>query len=98
IRPRTCARSSPAHPPPASQPIDIDDRSGKRLRSFLWEVVSDAAIKEAVRVLAGKFPGIRPGIRVWRAISITFKRDCRHSDDGTDRKLLFRVVVLRSPF
>src|SRR3954453_14033599 len=43
---------------PSSVGVDVDDRPGKRLRSFLGQVVSDATLDRPVRVLAGEFAGV----------------------------------------
>ena len=71
---------------------NFDDRCRKGLRGFLRQVVTDAAIQQPVRVLAGELLSIQTGIRVWRTVGVAFKRDGGHGDRRTRRKLLFRIV------
>src|SRR5262249_24663139 len=43
----------------------------------------------------GKFIGIRTGLRVWRTVGITFKRNGGHRYDGKRGKPLFQIVIFR---
>ena len=81
-----------------STPISFDDSFGEGLRSFLRQIVSDAAVDRPVLVLAGEFPDVGARIRMWRAVGITLKRDGWHGDDGKLGKLLFEIVMLRLAF
>ena len=48
--------------------------------------------------LAGEFLRIGAGVRVWRAIGITFEGDGGHGDDRDRGKPLFQIVVFRLAF
>src|SRR5262249_44030425 len=78
--------------------VDLDDSFGKRLRSFLRQVVPDAALDDPMRVFAREFLGIGTAVRVRRAIGIAFKGDGRHGDDRTYGKPLFKVVIFPLAF
>src|SRR4029453_5565610 len=62
-----------AHQP--SKAVDVDDGLRECLRSFLRQVVSDAARDVPVLVSAREFLGVGAGLRVWGAIGVTFHRD-----------------------
>jgi len=47
---------------------------GKGLRSFLRQIVPDAALDKSVRIFAREFLGIGTGVRMRRTIGITFKK------------------------
>src|SRR5215813_13023814 len=81
-----------------SKTIDFDDSLGKCLRCLLRKVVPYATVYGSVGVLASEFFGIRTRVGVWRAIGITFKRDCRYGDDRSFRKPVFQVVIFRLTF
>jgi len=51
-----------------------------------------------VLISAREFFRVGTGLRMWRAIGITFKRNGRHRDDWTFGKPLFQVVVFRLTF
>jgi hypothetical protein len=78
--------------------VDLDDGVSKGLRGFLRKIVPDAALDSAVRVFAREPPGIGPGVRVWRAIGITFKSDGGHLDGWTLGKPLFYLGISRLAF
>ena len=78
--------------------VDIDDRLGKGLGSFLRQIVPDAARDDPVRISAREFPGIGTGVRVWCAIGIAFKRNRGHGDVWTCGEPLFQIVILRLAF
>jgi hypothetical protein len=65
----------------SSEGVDINDGLGKALRSFLRQIVPDAAIDGPVRVLAREFAGIGAGLRVWRAVGIAFEGNGGQSND-----------------
>jgi hypothetical protein len=83
---------------PNLEPVGIHDSFGKRLRSFLRQIVSHAARDRTLRIFAGEFSRISTGIRVWGAIGVAFHGDGRHGDHGTLRQSLFQVVILRFTF
>jgi hypothetical protein len=78
--------------------IDFDDSLSKSLRSFLRQIVPDAALDDPVRIFAREFPGIGTGIRVRRTIRITFKGNGGHGDDRACGKPLFQIVIFRLAF
>src|SRR5215510_11681727 len=49
-------------------------------------------------VFAREFFGVGTGVRVWRAIGVTFKCDGGHGDDRTFGKPLFKLVILPLAF
>jgi hypothetical protein len=51
---------------------DVDDRLGKSLRGFLREIVPDATANRAMLVSARELFRIGTGVRMRRAIGITF--------------------------
>ena len=61
--------------------MDVDDSFGKGARSFLRQIVLDAALDDPVRISAREFLGIGIAVRVWRTICITFKGNGGHGDD-----------------
>ena len=76
-----------------SETVDVDDRLGESLRGFLRQVVTDAAADDPVRILARKLLAVGVGVRVWRTIGITFKRDGGYGDDRAFGKPTFQVIV-----
>jgi len=58
-----------------SKPVDISDSLGKSLRSFLRQIVPDAAIDDPVLRSAGERFGVGSCLRVWCPIRVTFKCD-----------------------
>src|SRR5918995_4391496 len=77
---------------------DVEDGLGEGLRSFLRQVVPDAARDVPVLVLAGKPLRIGTGMRVRSAVRIAFERDGRHPDGGESGEPSFQIVVLRLAF
>ena len=73
--------------------VDVNDGLRKGLRSFLRQIVPDAARDSAVRVVACELLCIRSGLRMWSAIGIAFHGDSRHGDDWTWGKPLVQIVV-----
>jgi hypothetical protein len=59
---------------------NVDDRFRKGLRRFLRQIVPDAALDEPVRIFAGEFAAISAGIRMRRAVGVTFHGDGGHGD------------------
>ena len=57
----------------------------------------DAAFDDPVRILPGELLGVRAWLRVRRTVGVALKRDGRHGDDRTRRKLLFEIVILGLP-
>src|SRR5262245_10423049 len=82
----------------ASITVDFGDSLGKGLRRFLRQIVPDASSDESVRILAGKFLGIRDGVRTRRTVGITLKGNRRYGDHRKFRKPLFQIIVLRFAF
>src|SRR2546423_12449398 len=78
--------------------VDIDDSLGKGLRSFLRQIVPDAARDDPVRISAREFPGIGTGVRVWCTIGIAFKSNSGHGDVRTFSEPLFQLVIFRLAF
>src|SRR5216684_2296506 len=74
---------------------DVDDSFGEGLRSFLRQIVPDAALDEPVRIIAGEFPGIGAGVRMRGTIGIAFKRNGGHADNRSFSERLFEIVVFR---
>src|SRR5688572_16109499 len=74
---------------------DVDDCFGKGLRSFLRQVVPDAACDVPVLILTGKFLRIGAGVRAWCAIGIALKSDGGHGDAREFGKPLFQLGVFR---
>src|SRR5215475_8510740 len=82
----------------ASITVDFDDSLGKGLRSFLRQIVPDAALDDAVRILAGEFLGIRTGVGMRSTVGITLKGHRRYRDHRKFGKALFQIIVLRFAF
>ena len=61
----------------------IDNGFGKGLRSFLWQIVSNAASNEPVFISAYKLTLVSAGLRVRCAIGITFESDRWRGDRRT---------------
>src|SRR5215207_8863395 len=74
---------------------NVDDGLGKVPRSFLREVVSDAAGDVPVLVLAGKPLRIGTRIGVRSPIRIALERNGRHLNGWESGELLFELVVPR---
>src|SRR5262249_5440313 len=60
--------------------VDVDDSFGKRFRSFLGQIVPDAALNDPVRVSAREFLGIGTRVRMWCTIGIAFEGNGWHGD------------------
>src|ERR1700686_2712017 len=73
--------------------VDIDHRLRECLRCFLRQIVSDAALDQAVLILTREFFRVRRGLRMWRAVRVTFEGDRRDADGRKLRKASFEVVV-----
>src|ERR1017187_204119 len=84
--------------PSRSKTVDIDNRLGKGLRSFLRQIVPYAAGDGALRIFAREFVGVGTGVRVWRTIGITFHGNGGHGNDGGFGKPLFQIVIFRLAF
>src|SRR6476661_3700406 len=84
-----------------SMPTDVEYSLGKGLRSFLRQIVPNAAGDDSMLIRAGEFATIGAAFGMWRAIGVTFQRDGWHSDDRASRQPLFQFVVagfaLRQP-
>src|SRR2546422_2737314 len=70
----------------------------KGLRSFLWQVVPDAARNDAVLVLTRKLVGVSSRVWMWRAIGIALQRDAGNADHRSGREPRFQIVILRRAF
>src|SRR5579863_5004643 len=89
-------RSTPICAPGRSMPIecvDVDDRLGERLRSFLRQVVPNSTADKAVCISAREFPAICRVRWMRCTIGIAFKGNRWHSDDRRFGEPLFEVVV-----
>jgi hypothetical protein len=84
---------------PAAAPViaGFNHRVGKGLRRLLRRVVPDAAGDEAVDIPAGKLLGVGIGVRMRRAVGVTFKGDGGDRDDGKLGQPLFQGVIPRLP-
>src|ERR1700751_3800821 len=71
---------------------DVDDGFGKRLRSLLRQIVSNAAFDGSVFVPARELLGIGGGLRMRRAGCVPLPRDGWHVDDRTQSELLVQVI------
>src|SRR2546425_5714423 len=78
--------------------INFDDSLGKGLRSFLRQIVPDAALDDPVHISAQEFLGIGTGVRVWCPIGIAFKRHRGHGDVWSCGEPLFQLVIVRLAF
>src|SRR4051812_38347020 len=78
--------------------VDFHHGFGKGTGGFLWQVVPDTALDDAVCIFGREFLGIRAGGRVRRPIGIAFKGDGGHGDDRSLGEPLFQIVVLRLAF
>lgn len=54
----------------------------------------NTTVDDPVCVSAREFPGVGTSVWVWRAVSVTFKRDGGHSDYWSFGKTLLKIVVL----
>src|SRR5215467_11404489 len=77
---------------------DVDDGLSKGLRSFLRQVVPDAAIDGPVRVFARELLGVGARVRVGRTIGVAFEGDGRHRDHRALGKPFFLAAVFRLAF
>src|SRR2546425_3114494 len=73
--------------------VDIDHRLRECLRRFLRQIVSDAALDQAVLILAREFFRVRRGLRMWRTVRVTFEGDRRDADGRKLSEPCFEVVV-----
>jgi hypothetical protein len=71
--------------------VHVDDRLSKCLRSFLRQVVPDAARDQAVLILSREFLRVRRGLRVRRAVRVTFEGDRRDADGRKLSEARFEV-------
>src|SRR5262249_20841967 len=71
---------------------DVDDSLSKSLRGFLRQIMPDAAGDIAVRILAGEFRRVGAGVRMRRAVGVTFQRNRRCGDNRAGGKALFQIV------
>jgi hypothetical protein len=78
--------------------MDVDDRLGEGLRSFLGKVVPDAALDGPVRIRAGESPGIGTRFRMRGAVGVAFQGDRRYGDDRPSPEGLLLVVIFRVAF
>src|SRR5438552_16758540 len=73
--------------------VDIDHRLREGLRRFLRQIVSDASRDQAVFILSREFFRVRRGLRMWRAVRVTFEGDRRDADGRKLSEPCFEVVV-----
>src|ERR1700693_4150445 len=76
-----------------SKMVDIDYRLRECLRRLLRQIVSDAALDQAVLILAREFFRVRRGLRMRRAVRVTFERDGGDADGRKLSEACFEVVV-----
>lgn len=81
-----------------SQSIGIDDRLREGLRRFLRQIVADAAFDGPVRILAGELVTIGCGLRVRRAIGLTFQSERRHADHRRRCQTFLQITILSLAF
>src|SRR5215472_5153331 len=89
--PSVCARSR-------STCGDFDDGFRKGLRSFLRQIVSDAALDRPMRISAREFLRVGLRLRMRGSVGIPFKGDGRHRDDRARGKAPFQVVIFTLAF
>src|SRR5208283_423426 len=76
--------------------IDIHDGLRERLRSFLWQIVTDTALDDPVFIFAREFLAIGTIVRImWRTVCITLEGNGGHGDDRAFGNSLFEIVILR---
>src|SRR6478609_3498076 len=73
---------------------DVHDRLDERKRRFLWQIVPNSTGYKAVLIFAGEFFGIGSGIRMRRAVGITFEGDGGYSNYRECGEPFFQLVVL----
>src|SRR5580693_9367500 len=76
-----------------SQAFNIDDGLREGLRSFLRQVVADAAGDKAVLILARELSAIRRAGRVDCTVGVAFHGDRGHSDGRKCGQPFFQVVI-----
>ena len=76
-----------------SKTVNVDDRLGKSLRSFLWQIVTDASGNEPVVILGGELAAIGCAGRVDCPVGVAFHGDGRHGDERKRGQPLFEVVI-----
>src|SRR5207344_3011026 len=59
---------------------DVDNGLCEGLRSLLGQIVTDAALHEAMQVFAGELLGVGGRICMWRAVLIAFEGDGRYGN------------------
>src|SRR6267154_5420256 len=74
-------------------PVDVDDGLGKRFRSFLRHVVTDA-VQDPVRILAGELARVAFAVPGW-TVEVAGDGDGRNGDDGALEEFLLQLVILR---
>src|ERR1700733_10291726 len=81
-----------------SKVVGVDRRLGESLRSFLRQIVADAATDGPMRVFAGEFVAIGRGFRMRCTIGIALEGDGGHGDDRAFSEPLFQVAIFRLAF
>jgi hypothetical protein len=76
-----------------SQTINVDDSFGEGLRSFLRQVVADAASDETLFMLARELIAICCAVEVNCTVGVAFHGDSRHADGRKHGQSLFQIVV-----
>ena len=76
-----------------SKAADVDHSLGESLRSFLRQIVADAAGDEAVLIFARELIAIRRAGRVDCTVGVAFHGDRGHGDGRKCGQPLFQVVI-----
>src|SRR5437899_12029015 len=74
--------------------VGFDDCFHKRLRRFLWKVVSDTAADGSVLVLADELRRVGVRVGMGRAVRVAFQGDRRDGDVWCLGEVRFELVVL----
>src|SRR5215212_6672825 len=77
---------------------DVDNGLGKSLRSFLRQVVSNAALDQPMRIPAREFLGVGTGLRMGSTVGVTFHGDGRYGDHRTCGQPFLQFVIFRLAF
>jgi hypothetical protein len=77
---------------------DLENGVGKRVRGFLWEVVSDASLDGPVRIRVRELRGTGTWIRMGRTVGVALERDRGHGDDGALGEPLLLLFVASFAF
>jgi hypothetical protein len=73
--------------------VDINDRLRKLMRSFLRQIVPDAAGDVSVGIPAGELLPIKGWLRMRRTVGVTLKSDRGYRDDRALAQSIFKIVI-----